>query len=967
MRRGSRGVVALVCAGLFLVAVPAFAQERASIVGVVQDTSGAVLPGVTVEASSPALIERVRAGVTDGSGRFAIIDLRPGTYTVTFSLAGFKSYKREGIVLEGSFAATVNGSLSVGQIEETVTVTAGSPVVDLQSTQNQSVINREALDVLPAARTMQGGASLVPGVSFYSQGFTSNMSIHGSQREDQHIYFDGMNIGQNLTQNGQQANGVGVNELAQQELVYDAGSQSAEVAVGGVRMDSIPREGGNQFSGILRVFGGTGSWQNDNITDELRPFISAGNALDYTYDVNAVFGGPLRQNTLWFLLAQRVSQTNNLIPLPTQYFPQGGQSESGGQVAPHTTVRLTWQATQRNKIVWAFYKSQGGTKRFDVGCTATSFNSVSCIAPEAAYWLPTPLQYASQVKWTSPITGRLLLEVGESFSVPTYKFNYQEGVGPLDIQHVNATTSVRTVASSTAPQDYFSQTWNTVVNLSYVTGSHNFKVGGNNSSGYERTKVIRNGDVSALTYVNVAGVPTPSTVTVTNSPYERYENLNAMLGVFAQDKWMLPRLTLTYGARYDYFNASTPAESDQGGRFMSAAAQAARASIAPVSCVPCWNDWSIRFGASYDLFGNGKTALKTSVGKFLGQQALGLASSVNPGGNQTDARAWTDLDRNGTVFDANGNVQFNEIGPPRNNNFGIPGIGTTQFDPALPRPTNWEETVSVQHELLPNVSVTGGYYHRSFQHLQYTKNTLVDPNADYTPFTITVPVNASLPGGGGQTITMYNLSAAKLGVVNNVLTWSDKNTRVYNGIELSVNARFGRRAFVFGGITSDRTAANTCDGPVTTAANATPSNPNNYRFCDQVPPFQTLYKAAGAYTFPYDVNVSATFQARPGISVGSFYTFNSAIAGVALTGGGNLTVPVVDPTTQYYDYVKTLDARIARTFRYGRARVEPFLEVFNLPNFSTVLTVNETIGPSYYTPGIIVQGRRLQLGGRVDW
>src|SRR5262249_54778814 len=155
----------------------------------------------------------------------------------------------------------------------------------------------------------------------------------------------------------------------------------------------------------------------------------------------------------------------------------------------------------------------------------------------------------------------------------------------------------------------------------------------------------------------------------------------------------------------------------------------------------------------------------------------------------------------------------------------------------------------------------------------------------------------------------------KLGVVNNVLTWSDQNSRVYNGVELSVNARFARRAFVFGGVTTERTAINNCDGPVTTTANTTPSNPNNFRFCNQVPPFQTLYKASGAYNFPYGLNVSATFQARPGISIGSFYTFNSAVAGVALTGGGSLTVTVVDPTTQYYDYVKTLDARIARTFR----------------------------------------------------
>jgi hypothetical protein len=162
------------------------AQQRASIVGVVQDSTGAALPGVTVEASSPELIEQVRTAITDSAGRYSIIDLRPGTYTVLVTLPGFRSVKREGIVLEGAFAAQVNGALPVGQVEETVTVTGASPIVDTQSTQNQAVLSRQVLDVLPAARTMQGGAALVPGVSFYSQGFVSTMSIHGSATADQH-------------------------------------------------------------------------------------------------------------------------------------------------------------------------------------------------------------------------------------------------------------------------------------------------------------------------------------------------------------------------------------------------------------------------------------------------------------------------------------------------------------------------------------------------------------------------------------------------------------------------------------------------------------------------------------------------------------------------------------------------------------------------------------------------------------
>jgi hypothetical protein len=963
MRRAV-GALAAVCAAALLAPAPLLAQERASIVGVVQDATGAVMPGVTVEAASPALIEQVRTAVTDSNGRYAIIDLRPGTYTVTFTLPGFKVIKRDGIVLEGAFSAQVNAALSVGAMEETVTVTGESPIVDTQSTQNQAVLNRSVLDVLPAARTMQGGAALVPGVSFYSQGFVSTMSIHGSATADQHIFFDGMNIGQNLTGTGSQGNGVTVNELAQTELVYDAGSQSAENPLGGVRMDSIPREGGNSFSGVWRTLGSRGSFQNDNITNELKPFISVNTKLDYSYDTNAVFGGPLKKNKLWFLVAQRVSRTNNLIAFPNGVlpgFPNGTQVESGGFIVPHETVRLTAQVTPKHKVVWAFYKSQAGTQRFDIGCAAGSNNTVACTAPEASYSLPQPLQYASQVKWTSPLSSRLLLEVGQSLAVQTFNFTYQPENGPLDIQRRNASTGLRTTASNTAPYHYFSQIWNTVANISYVTGSHNMKFGLNHQAGYQTSQIEPHGDTSLLNYTNNAsGVATPASATLLSTPFTRQENLNANIGIFAQDKWTLNRLTATYGARYDYFNAGTPAQSAVAGRFISAAADAARKAIAPVRCLPCWNDWTIRAGASYDLFGSGKTALKFSVGKFLGQQALGLATNTNPLAGQNDTRAWTDRDSNNTIFDAAGNVQFNELGVTANNNFGIPGIGGTQFDPALPRPTNWEESISVQHQLTPRMSVTAGYYHRTFQHIQYTKNTLIDPVADYQAFQIPGPSNGSLPGGGGGSITVYNLNAAKRGVVNSVLTFSDNNSRVYNGVEFSVNARLSHGGFIFGGITTERTATNDC-------GDLNNSNPNNLRFCGKTPPFQPLYKASAGYTVPWDIQLSGTFQARPGISIGSTYTFNSAQAGFAITGGGTLSVTVVDPTSQYYDYVKTLDARVAKAIRLSKRRLQVFMEVFNLPNTSTILTVNETVGPLYFNPQAITQGRRLQFGGQFDW
>jgi hypothetical protein len=326
-----------------------------------------------------------------------------------------------------------------------------------------------------------------------------------------------------------------------------------------------------------------------------------------------------------------------------------------------------------------------------------------------------------------------------------------------------------------------------------VTGSHNIKVGFNHQCGYETSQIEAHGDTSVLIYTTSAPACRHRVRHVLSTPYTRQENLNANLGVFAQDKWTLKRLTLTYGARYDYFNASTPQQSAVAGRFMSAAADGGPQVIAPVECLPVLERLAIRGGASYDLFGTGKTALKLSVGKFLGQQALGLATNTNPLAGQNDTRQWIDRDGNNTIFDAQGIVQFNELGVTANNNFGIPGIGSTQFDPALPRPTNWEESVSVQHQLTPRLSVTGGYYHRSFQHIQYTKNTLIDPVADYQAFTIIAPANANLPNGGGQSITVYNLNPTKRGIVNNVLTWSDNNSRVYNGVEFSANARLATR------------------------------------------------------------------------------------------------------------------------------------------------------------------------------
>jgi carboxypeptidase family protein len=956
-----RVFVATAFASIFLTAFllphTASAQEGASIVGVVQDPSGGVLPGVTVEASSDALIEKTRTVVTDGAGRYAIVSLRPGTYVITFTLPGFKSVRREGIVLEGSFAATVDASLEVGALEETITVSGASPVVDLQSTQNQFVLNKEVLEVLPATRSMQGGASLVPGVQFYSQGFVSTMTVHGSNTADQRIYFDGMRIGQNLTGTGSQANGTGVNDLAQEELVYDAGSQSAETALGGVRMDSIPKEGGNRFSGSYRFFYSNGSLQNDNVPDDLRQFIAKGDSLRILWNSNFTLGGPIAQNRLWFFTALRFSQSDNYVS--DMFLPNGklitlldgGRVNRDNRVAPNGLLRVTAQLSQRDKLRAAYYTQNGRSQRYDVGCTATSGNRVSCVSPEAAYALPTPVQQSADLKWTSTVTNRLLVEVGASMGVASYRFEYQPENGPNDIRHNDTGTGWITVASATPYADYLSTVWNVIPKVSYVTGTHNFKAGMNLEWGDDRNYLDNHRSISTLTLNNSS----PVSVAVRNTPVLRLNELHADSGVFVQDRWTMERLTVFGGARYDWFNAGWPDEYAAANPFVP------ERRIPSADCQPCWKDWSMRAGASYDLFGTGKTALKTSVGKFLAANALGTTSSLNPLGAQSNTRQWRDLDGNGNVIDAAGNIQFNEIGATTNLNFGLPA-GSLSISPDLKRGNNWEETISVQHELFRNLSITAGYYRRQFYNIATEPNLAVNPDVDYVPFTVVGPRHPNLPGGGGEIITLYNLKDEKRGLVNEVRINSPERSRVYNGFEVSFNARFPR-GFAFGGITTDRTATDNC---------ADLSNPNSRRFCRTVPPFRTLYKASAGYLLPYDVQLAGSYQGRPGIPLGASWSVTSAVSvangGVPLTAGvSSIGVELMDPNKYFYDYVHTNDLTISRIFRSGRYRVRAFAEVFNLMNLSTIYTRNETFGAQWYNPIDLIGARRYQFGAQFDW
>src|SRR5688572_17819525 len=287
-----RRLAALVIASVLAMPLSAFAQ--ASIAGVVRDTSGAVLPGVTVEASSPALIEKVRTVVTDGGGQFRIIDLRPGTYAITFQLSGFNSVKREGIELAGSFTAAVNVELGVGELTETITVSGSSPIVDVQGVTQQRVITADVIAALPSGRAAASLAVLVPGIVAKVRGANPMdvggtgalqniyMTIHGSSYLDQRMAVDGAQL-RNLIGEGNATN-FAPDMGSTQEMTVEYGAGSVEQFTGGVRINFIPREGGNAFKGSFFATGLNSSFQSNNVTDDLKARgLGDPNALDKQY------------------------------------------------------------------------------------------------------------------------------------------------------------------------------------------------------------------------------------------------------------------------------------------------------------------------------------------------------------------------------------------------------------------------------------------------------------------------------------------------------------------------------------------------------------------------------------------------------------------------------------------------------------------------------------------------------------
>src|SRR5262245_50849729 len=621
-----RVVLSAALIGAAVLLLPATSYAQAAIAGVVRDGTGAVLPGVTVEASSPALIEKSRSVITDAAGQYKIVDLVPGTYQVSFTLAGFKTVKRADIVLEGTFTAQVTAELSVGAVEETLTVTGETPAVDVINNQSTIVANRDVLDAIPTPiRNTPARALLIPGttVTPFVLG-QYNLTVHGSSTSDFTMAIDGLRVN-NLCGSGQYS-GFYMNDAAISELSYATGSESAEIQSSGIRVNQVPKDGGNRFSGsFFAQYQGSGL-QADNRTDAMKatqanglPLISiAGTA--YDWQANPAFGGPIAKDKAWFFFTYKYQDAK--VYVPSSKFPDGSQAYRNLEGNYSGVGRVTVAVTSKDKVR-AYIEKQFNGEYYN------GFNTYAFSTPEAssdAYgrgWIP-------QVRWTRAQSNKLLFEAGFA----QYNQSYEQlcsrtATDPVALPRLNASTGLLSGRCGYTIPPYGSTTndFNILGSASYVTGSHAMKFGftdlwGNNS----RTFAPR-ADIDTLIVVNTTttalGIPGPTIplldlpfqVVVYNSPATSIQHVNTDFGGYAQDAWTMNRLTLHYGARLEHFNASIPAESSPASTFIGAR------NFAAVENVPNWTDWAVRFAAAYDLTGDGKTALKANAGKYVAAQA----------------------------------------------------------------------------------------------------------------------------------------------------------------------------------------------------------------------------------------------------------------------------------------------------------------------------------------------------------
>jgi hypothetical protein len=966
---------------------PATVRAQSSgIAGVVRDSSGAVLPGVTVEASSPALIEQSRTAVTDSQGRYNIVDLRPGVYTVTFTLTGFSTVRRAEVQLPPVFTATINADLKVGTLEETITVSGATPLVDTSNVIKRQIVSSDVIESMPTSKNWSTLGVLTVGV-FSNQNdvggsageHQNQLKAHGGSFNDRIVQLDGLMIA-NMACN-YACTGLSTNDASTQELSYEFGAISAETGGGGVRVNIIPREGGNQTSGLAFFNFANSSLQTNNVDDTLRSQgVTTADSINRIYDTSFALGGPLKQNRVWYWTAHRFwgyeqIRTNTFYEgNPNDFVFDPDRSRPGTETQKNGSVdlRLTWQMSPKNKISGYYNYAPRRTEHWTL---------VSTIQPDASNLQNLPVNHFETLTFRSTLSSRLLFEAAAGNMTEIWT---REPVEDSTTSKGYPVTEQTTGINFRAYAATFSRNYTSLrsyrSSLSFVTGSHAFKAGFTLQEGPAITDVYTSHDTALIVRNGV-----PFQVTVRTTPYTARERLVADLGIFAQDTWTLGRATANLGVRFDYLNNKVEAQSAAGGTWIGPR------SFPELTNVPNFKDIAPRLGIAYDLFGNGKTAIKATVSRYVLPYTVAIARQLNPFNTSvnTATRPWTDSNNDGIP-------QVSELGALSSNAFGQVNIAT-RYDPDTitgfgHRRGNWEFTTGITQELMSRLSVDVSYYRRSQINFTTTDNLDVTP-ADFNPFCVTAPRDSRLPDGGGQQICgLFDIVPTKFGVAtNNVVVLNEardvQQEEIFDGVDVAFSARLGRGISLNGGVATGRTRFNQCEAFVDNPAETFGLTGSTFSYCDYSSGLLTQAKINGSYTLPWQqIQIAGVVQNLPGQQVLAQWNITQAeVAGSGLgrplSGGANTSrvVPLIKPGTMFTPRRTQIDLRLSKSFQMGgKRRLQVMADVFNLTNSNAAVGATSnageppaalitTFGSAWLRPLNVLQARYAKFGAQLTF
>jgi hypothetical protein len=953
---------------VWLTASPAFAQgggasSTGSISGEVKDSQGGVLPGVTVTATSPAQIGTLTA-VTNEAGIYRFPSVPPGEYKLQFELAGFQGITREGIRVTLGFNAQVNVQLGVATLQETVTVSGESPVIDTSATRVQTNYDQQQLASIPNARDMWSLLATTPSVTL------NRVDVGGATMGTQTTYFAYGYSGQNRplveginTTEGTSAAGFYLDYGSFEEVFIGAAGNSAEMPNPGVLTQFVSKSGGNNVSLNLYYDFETEDLQSRNLSPEqvipntsIRP---DGNRLSEYRNLNIGVGGPLIRDKFWGFFAY-LNQQNSVAAPPSGSFLDGTPFDTK---LFNYTGKGTYQLNQNNKLI-AYL--QHGTKqqpnRTDINAPGAPVHVTadSTVLQDSPSWV-----YKGE--WNGTIGQNMFAEFRAG------QFGYNFGL-------VSNTTATRYESLTTFHVIGGGRDWElrrrrnqytgavSYFKDNFLRGSHNFKFGGEYLDETGNT-LWNQGYADNVVHFVRGDLTGPLSATVPDS-VRLYNNANSWNGLktisfFVTDTWTINRLTLNLGMRYDRYRPWLPEQSLPAGRFVPAAL-----TFAEVSQVVVFNNIVPRFGATYDLAGDGKTVLKANWGRFAFNPGVNLADAVNPN-TSTQYAEWTWNDLNGDrVFQNN-----ERAGAAPTVQFG--GSSNVSIDPNLENPYTDEASFFVERAVVQDLGVRAGFVWKK----DYNGWQQLNAARPFEAFNVPVTIIDPGPDGSVATISdngilnLFNLDNPARGV-RNVVQNVDGYEGTYRTFEISANKRYRQRWSMnasfsytwteeFNNTYYNNRFANVVAG--FSNFGPYPTNPNDRTFNEFT---NWSAKFTGTVDAGWGVRVTPVLKTQSGAPYGRFVSIPGCSATVTTNcmNYGTQVVLVEPIGTRRQDTVAVFDFRVEKQLTLAqRARVGLFFDMFNTFNSNTAVNIIWQSGARFERASTVLGPRIAKFGVKFDW